>query len=90
MKKRVRIVVSGTVQGVGYRWHCRREASARGIGGFVRNLPDGRVEAVLEGDAAAVDAMVDWCRSGPRSASVSSAVTADEQPLGESSFRISA
>ena len=89
MRKRVRIVVSGTVQGVGYRWHCRREASARGIGGFVRNLPDGRVEAVLEGDAPSVEAMLNWCREGPATARVSSAEISEEQPLGESSFRVS-
>ncbi len=88
MRKRVRIVVSGAVQGVGYRWHCRREAAARGVAGFVRNLPDGRVEAVLEGDASSVEAMLDWCRSGPPTARVSSAETTDEQPVGESSFHI--
>jgi acylphosphatase len=64
--KRVRVVVSGDVQGVGFRWYTREEAMGRGVAGSVRNLPDGKVEAVFEGDARAVDAMVEWCRSGRR------------------------
>ena len=86
--KRVRLVVSGDVQGVGFRWSTREEATARGLGGWVRNLSDGRVEAVFEGPAVDVDAMVDWCRSGPRWAAVSGVEVVDEQPAGETGFRI--
>ena len=51
--KRVRVIVAGDVQGVGFRWFCREEAMGRGVAGFVRNLADGRVEAVFEGDSQA-------------------------------------
>ncbi len=61
-RKRVHAWISGTVQGVFYRDSTRREAQRLGLGGWVKNLPDGRVEAVFEGDPDAVDALVDWCR----------------------------
>jgi acylphosphatase len=86
--KRVHLFVSGDVQGVGFRWYCRDEALERGVGGFVRNLPDGRVEAAFEGDADAVEALVDWCRSGPRSATVTSMDVQEEDPVGETEFGI--
>ena len=88
MTKRVRVLVSGSVQGVGFRWYCRDEAARRSVGGFVRNLPDGRVEAGFEGDPAAVDAMVSWCRDGPSWARVSDVEVIDEPPLGEEGFVI--
>ncbi|MEW2135759.1 acylphosphatase [Streptomyces sp. NPDC005409] len=65
-----RVIVSGTVQGVFYRDTCRREAVARGVSGWVRNLPDGDVEALFEGDEDAVAAMVRWARTGPPAAEV--------------------
>ncbi|MDR3608717.1 MAG: acylphosphatase [Oligoflexia bacterium] len=66
-----RVFVSGRVQGVGYRASTVREASRHpGLSGYVRNLPDGRVEAVFAGDASQVEAMVNWCRRGPRTAQV--------------------
>ena len=86
--KRVHILVSGDVQGVGFRWYTREQAMERGLGGFVRNLPDGNVEAVFEGDPAAVDECVEWCRSGPRSADVRSVHVREEDPKGDSEFRI--
>jgi acylphosphatase len=88
MTKRVHVLVSGDVQGVGFRWYCRQEAVGRGLGGFVRNLPDGRVEAAFEGEPDAVDEMVEWCRRGPRWASVSDAVVDEERPKGEERFSI--
>ena len=88
MAKRVRVVVSGDVQGVGFRWYCREQAVRRGVAGLVRNLPDGRVEAVFEGDLAAVDAMVEWCRRGPSWARVEGVEVEDHEPLGDSDFRI--
>ena len=86
--KRVRVILSGGVQGVGFRWYTREEAMGRGVAGSVRNLPDGRVEAVFEGEAKAVDAMVEWCRSGPTWARVDSIQAQEEPPRGESGFRI--
>lgn len=61
---RARVFVSGKVQGVFYRDTTKQEAQKRGVRGWVRNLRDGRVEAVFEGPKDAVDAMVAWCRVG--------------------------
>lgn len=63
-KKRVHVWISGRVQGVFFRAYTQDAARTHGVNGWVRNLPDGRVEAVFEGDAQAVDAMVQWCRRG--------------------------
>ena len=62
--------ITGRVQGVGFREALRGQALARGVTGWVRNRRDGSVEAVLQGDAAAVDAVIDWARRGPRAARV--------------------
>lgn len=67
---RAHVFVSGRVQGVFYRNTARSEAKSRGLIGFVRNLPDGRVEAVFEGDDTMVKNMVEWCRQGPENAFV--------------------
>ena len=85
---RSRVVVHGYVQGVFFRDSCRREADSRGVSGWIANRPDGAVEAVFEGDADAVRALVDWCRSGPRGADVSSVEETSEEPEGLSGFRI--
>ena len=86
--RRVRVTVSGRVQGVFYRASCARLAREHGLAGSVRNRPDGRVEAVFEGQEAAVDEMVDWCRRGPDLASVDEVEIAEEEPLGEAGFRV--
>jgi len=86
--RRVRVTVSGRVQGVFYRASCARLARERGLAGSVRNRPDGRVEAVFEGADDAVDQMVDWCRRGPDHARVDGVEIADEQPVGEAGFRV--
>lgn len=68
--ERLRILVSGRVQGVGYRWAAAEEARRLGLSGWVRNLPDGGVEAVFEGGREALEEMRDWCGQGPRFARV--------------------
>ena len=82
------MLVRGRVQGVFFRATCAREARRRGLGGFVRNLPDGAVEAAFEGPPAQVDEMVAWCREGPRHARVDSVEERTEDPLGEVEFRV--
>jgi acylphosphatase len=76
------------VQGVFFRDSVRQEASSRSVAGWVRNCPDGTVEAVFEGDRAAVDALVELCRSGPGAADVSSLDVTDEPPESLSGFEV--
>jgi acylphosphatase len=85
---RRRVVVRGNVQGVFFRDSCRQKARSRGVAGWVTNRPDGAVEAVFEGDAGAVQAMVDWCGQGPRGADVTSVDESTEEPEGLSGFDI--
>jgi acylphosphatase len=87
--KRVRVVIRGAVQGVGFRANCARRAEALGVTGWVRNQWDGSVEALFEGDAAAVDRLIDWCRVGPSRSDVTGVEVADT-PSGppEWSFRV--
>jgi acylphosphatase len=80
------VFVSGIVQGVNFRWYAAQHARSQGVSGWVRNLDDGRVEAVFEGAEAAVDAMVEWCREGPRHARVSGVEVQREEPEGLSGF----
>jgi acylphosphatase len=86
--KRVRVRVSGRVQGVFYRVTCARLARDAGLGGNVRNLPDGEVEAVFEGPDDAVNSLVEWCRHGPDLARVDRIDILAEEPVGESTFRV--
>ena len=83
-----RVVVSGSVQGVFFRDGARREAQRRGVTGWVRNLPDGRVEAWFEGPPDAVAELVQWCHHGPRHATVTNTQTSDAKPEGYDRFRI--
>lgn len=66
----VRLHISGRVQGVGFRYAMREEAARRGVRGWVRNRGDGSVEALLQGEAADVEALIEWARSGPAGARV--------------------
>jgi acylphosphatase len=68
--KRVHVIVWGYVQGVGFRLACQRQANALGVKGWVRNRPDGSVEAVFQGTPDAVDALAAWSRQGPANAEV--------------------
>jgi acylphosphatase len=85
---RVRVVVHGSVQGVGFRYATVSRASSLGLGGWVRNRRDGAVEAVFEGPAERVESMVDWCRRGPSGARVDGVEIASETPAGEREFRV--
>ena len=86
--KRVHVVVTGRVQGVFFRATCARLARDANVSGFVRNLDDGRVEAAFEGDDAAVERLVAWCRRGPDGAIVEDVEVLREEPLGETIFRV--
>lgn len=85
---RRRVIISGRVQGVGFRQATRDEAQRHRIAGWVRNLRDGRVEAVLEGPPGEVVAMVEWCRHGPPMARVVGLEVSEETPELLSAFRI--
>jgi len=80
--------VSGRVQGVFFRDTCRRLATGRRVAGWVRNLPDGRVEAVFEGSAEDVGHLVDWMRHGPDEAVVEDVAVRAEQPEGLRAFAV--
>ena len=69
-RQRLEVRVGGRVQGVWFRASTRDEARRRGVDGWVRNLPDGRVEAVFEGEETALERMLAWCRVGPPGALV--------------------
>jgi acylphosphatase len=88
MSVRVRVVVSGHVQGVFFRARCAERARRLGLGGWVRNLPDGRVEAVFEGTEPQVDRMIEWCGRGPPGARVDAVQTEEQEPLGATSFAV--
>jgi acylphosphatase len=85
---RYRVLISGRVQGVIYRDSSRRLAEQHDVGGWVRNLPDGRVEAVFEGPPDNVRRLVDWTRHGPRLAVVDDIAIHPEPPEGLTTFRI--
>jgi acylphosphatase len=88
-KTRRRVIVRGEVQGVFFRDSTRTEAESRGVSGWVRNRDDGTVEAVFEGTENAVEAMVDWCRSGPTRADVEDMdVSLEGDPDGLEGFEV--
>lgn len=78
--RRVRVRISGRVQGVVFRASTRDQAEALGLAGWVRNLPDGAVEAAFQGDREIVDRMIEWCRKGPRFARVTDVDVREETP----------
>lgn len=87
-RTRAHVYVDGTVQGVYFRANTRDEARRRGVDGWVRNLVDGRVEAVFEGDEEDVEAMVQWCHEGSPAASVESVEVEYETPTDVDGFEI--
>jgi len=89
LKARARVVVSGRVQGVFFRSDTQDEALRHGLTGWVRNLPDGRVEAVFEGEKDKVDRLIEFCRRGPPGARVTRVEVTWENYTGEfKSFNI--
>ena len=85
---RYRVVITGQVQCVNFRAECRRMALQHGVRGWVRNLPDGRVEAAFEGSADDVRQLLDWTRRGPQFAVVADVAVQAEQPEGLDTFLI--
>ena len=85
---RRRVIVRGRVQGVFFRSSTEQEATRAGIDGWVRNLRDGGVEAVFEGEPAGVEELVAWVRHGPRFSEVQSVQLHEESPEGERGFRV--
>jgi acylphosphatase len=77
-----RFVISGRVQGVGFRWFTKDVAQREGLTGWVRNLADGRVEAFVEGESEAVTRVERLLRTGPRGARVATVTSDDELPQG--------
>ena len=85
---RRRVVVHGLVQGVGFRFALWRAAKSHGVAGWVRNRPDGTVEAVFEGEPEGVESLVRFCGEGPRGAEVSRVDAVEEEPEGLSRFDV--
>jgi acylphosphatase len=86
--RRVRVQVRGRVQGVFFRAEARARAESLGVAGWIRNVPDGRVEAVFEGEDEQVESMVEWCRRGPSGAEVEGVDVEREEPVGERGFSV--
>jgi acylphosphatase len=84
----LRLEITGHVQGVGFRYALRREATRRGVSGWVRNRRDGSVEALVRGEADAVQALVAWARRGPPGASVSEVKTSAAEEPAASGFEL--
>ena len=86
---RAHLFVTGYVQGVFYRHTAAKNARSRGLTGWVKNLPDGRVEAVIEGEEEPVRRLVEWCRSGPPHATVENVEVSWESFSGDfSGFQV--
>jgi acylphosphatase len=85
---RRRVVIRGRVHGVFFRDSVRERAEASGVAGWVRNRPEGTVEAVFEGTSESVAALVRFCETGPPHAQVEDLEVTEERPSGESGFRV--
>ena len=86
--KRAHVRIYGRVQGVFFRANTKEMAEKLGVAGWVRNMPDGSVEAVFEGDDEAVEQIIEWCHQGPEMARVDEVYVEYEKPEGEKGFRI--
>lgn len=86
---RAHVVISGRVQGVGFRYATQREAERLGLSGWVRNLYSGEVEAVFEGNEPALREMIEWCREGPAGSYVAGVRVVPDEPIeGCTGFRV--
>lgn len=88
MRKAVDVTVTGRVQGVSFRAYAEDRARRLGVAGWVRNEPDGSVGGHFEGEPEAVDALVEWCRSGPRLARVEHVQVREGTVSGAGSFDV--
>jgi acylphosphatase len=84
---RAHVWVSGGVQGVYFRAYAEDEAAFRAVAGWIRNAPDGRVEALFEGSRTSVEAMIQWCHRGSPASRVTGVEVSWEIPRGERGFR---
>ncbi|HYY40110.1 MAG TPA: acylphosphatase [Nitrososphaera sp.] len=82
-KTRAHVFIRGKVQGVYFRQNTKQVATRRGVTGWVRNLPDGRVEAIFEGDKVDVNEVIEWCHVGPLKAKVEDVDVRFEKYTGE-------
>jgi len=87
---RRRVIVHGYVQGVGYRYTARAQASRLGVGGWIRNRADGTVEAEIEGEEASVATLLEWFAQGPPGAIVERTDVSELEPTGDRTFRVTA
>jgi len=88
MKSNVHVIVSGQVQGVWFRASTKQKADELGLNGWVRNTPDGCVEAVFEGEEELVEKMINWCGHGPPMARVENIKVKKQQTIGFNDFSI--
>lgn len=86
--RRVQVIVSGEVQGVGYRYTMRMQADEAGVTGWVRNRPDGTVEAEIEGTDEQIDTVLAWMAEGPPGSHVADARVRDVAPTGAHGFEV--
>jgi len=86
----IRLQITGRVQGVGFRYAMRHEAARRGLSGWVRNRRDGSVEALVQGEASAVEALIAWARQGPPGARVSEVNVSTAEEPAQSGFELRA
>ena len=86
--KAVQARVTGRVQGVSFRWYTQERARGLGVTGWVRNEPDGSVLVHAEGEDAAVEALVSWCRTGPSMARVTDVAVREAAPAGATVFEV--
>jgi acylphosphatase len=86
--ERRHVLIYGFVQGVGFRFGVERAARSRAVSGWVKNRPDGAVEAVFEGKQEDVEALVEFCRRGPRGAQVERVDVETESAEGLTDFRV--
>ena len=85
---RAHVFVEGRVQGVFFRWETRTMAQSSSLAGWIRNLPDGRVEAVIEGSRSSVQRLISWMRKGPPAAEVSRVEVDWQEPSGLQGFEV--